>query len=235
MRYLFLLFLKAISHTFYRHDTRWVTPPPPAPWEDLRLLVFLHHTSLFEWLYVAAAPNHLLKRVAQRGVVPIAQKTHDRPIVGRFYGVLAPHMVPISREPDHTWQEVMQRVDPDWMMIIAPEGRMMRADGLDSRGRPMTVRGGVADILRAIPNGKMLLAYTGGLHHVQVPGQNVPKIFKDVRMSLEIVDIAQYKQSLDVHEHQKGFKAAVKHDLERRRDTLRPPQLPEPWPDGSGN
>jgi hypothetical protein len=230
VRYLFLLFLKAVSHTFYRHDTRWVAPPPPPPWDDLRLLAFIHHTSLFEWLFVAAAPNHLLKRIATRGLVPIAQSTYERPFVGRFYNVLAPGFVPISREPDHTWQEVMRRVDPNSMVVIAPEGRMMRANGLDKNGMPMTIRGGIADILRAIDGGRMLLAYSGGLHHVQVPGQHIPKLFREVRMELEMLDIDDYKRSLGVDPAEKGFKNAVKRDLERRRDALRPPLPPAPWP-----
>ncbi len=230
MRYLCLLFLKAISMSLYRHDTRWITPPPPEPWDDLRVLVFLHHTSLFEWLFVAAAPNHLLKRVATRGLVPIAQKTYDRPLVGRFFSVLAPEMVPISRAPDHTWEDVMRRVDPDSMVVIAPEGRMMRADGLDSTGKPMTVRGGIADILSAVDGGRMLLAYSGGLHHVQVPGQRLPRLFREIRMALEIVDIDEYKRGLGVDPRRTAFKAAVKNDLERRRDTLRPPAPPAPWP-----
>lgn len=218
MRYFFLLFLKAVSSTFYRHDTRWITPPPPEPWDDLRVLVFLHHTSLFEWLFVAAAPNHLLKRVATRGLVPIAQKTYDRPLVGRFFSVLAPEMVPISRAPDHTWEDVMRRVDPDSMVVIAPEGRMMRADGLDSTGKPMTVRGGIADILSAVDGGRMLLAYSGGLHHVQVPGQTLPRLFKTVRMRFESVSIEEYRESIGGLDKAAEFKRRVRVDLERRRD-----------------
>jgi len=36
----------------------------------------------------------------------------------------------------------------------------------------------------------MLIAYSGGLHHVQVPGK-LPRAFKTVRLRLEIVDIAR--------------------------------------------
>ena len=229
MRYLFLLFLKAVSFTLYRHDHRWLNPPP-TDWDDLRVLVFLHHTSLYEWLCIAAAPNPLIKRVADRGVIPIAQKTYDRPLVGRFYKVIAPDMVPISREPDHTWDAVMRRVDPHSLVIIAPEGRMMRANGLDKHGRPMTVRGGIADILAAIPSGQMLIAYSGGLHHIQVPGQHFPKLFRQVRMSIEVLDIAEYKRELGVDAGHRSFKPAVKNDLEQRRERVRPPQPPAPWP-----
>jgi hypothetical protein len=229
VRYLFLLFLKSISLTFYTRESRWLTPTPEPPWDNLRVLAFLHHTSLFEWLYVSVAPNHLLKRVANHGLIPIAQKTYDRAGVGSFYKVLAPQMVPISREPDHTWQDVMSRIDESSMVIIAPEGRMMRANGLDKHGNPMSVRGGIADILQAIPQGEMLLAMSGGLHHVQVPGQRFPKLFKPIRMSLEYLDIPEYKRELGIDPGEKGFKAAVKRDLQQRTETLRPPEPPAPW------
>jgi hypothetical protein len=231
VRYLFLLFLKALSHTFYKVESRWLDPTPQPPWKRLRVLVFLHHTSLYEWLFVAVAPNHLLKRVANHGLIPIAQKTYDRALVGSFYKVLAPQMVPISREPDHTWEDVMGRIDDEAMVIIAPEGRMMRADGLDSKGQPMTVRGGIADILRAVPEGEMLLAISGGLHHVQVPGQRFPRLFKPVRMSIQYLDIPTYKREIGVGPDERGFKKAVKRDLEERRDALRPPEPPAAWPD----
>lgn len=229
MRYLFLLFLKSVSMTLYRRERRWLSPTPEPPWNDLRVLAFLHHTSLYEWLFVAVAPNHLLKRVANNGLIPIAQTTYDRPGVGSFYKVIAPQMVPISREPDHTWQDVMSRIDSDSMVIIAPEGRMMRENGLDKNGQPMTVRGGIADILRAIPSGGMLLAMSGGLHHVQVPGQRFPKLFKPIRMSLEYLDIAEYKREIGFDPQEKAFKAAVKRDLQHRCETLRPPQPPARW------
>ena len=105
------------------------------------------------------------------------------------------------------------------MVIILPEGRMKRADGLDKKGNPMTVRGGIADILRAIPDGYMLVAYSGGLHHVQVPGQKFPNLFRTLRMRLEEIDIASYKEALGLGLDPAGFKHRVKRDLERRRDT----------------
>lgn len=48
---------------------------------------------------------------------------------------------------------------PDNMVIIMSEVCMMRANGLDKNGRPMTVRGGIADIVMNIPEVRMLLAY----------------------------------------------------------------------------
>ena len=52
LRYLLLLAIKLASRIFYRHRVRWLHELPPPPWDDLRVLVIINHTSLFEWLYV---------------------------------------------------------------------------------------------------------------------------------------------------------------------------------------
>jgi hypothetical protein len=126
--------------------------------------------------------------------------------------------VPVTRQRDQTWQEVTTRIGPDSMVIIAPEGRMKRANGLDKDGKPMTVRGGIADLVRGVGEGTMLLAYSGGLHHVQVPGQSLPKLFKTIQMRLEVLDIAAYREALTEQAGRHGFKLAVIKDLEERRD-----------------
>jgi hypothetical protein len=104
------------------------------------------------------------------------------------------------------------------MVMLAPEGRMKRANGLDAEGRPMTVRGGIADILQAVGSGRMLLAYSGGLHHVQVPGQLLPKPLRTIRVRVEPVDVEAYCRSLRETPGSEEFKRAVRADLERRRD-----------------
>ena len=80
------------------------------------------------------------------------------------------------------------------MVLLAPEGRMKLANGLDPQGKPMTVRGGMADILQIIGSGRMLLAYSGGFHHIQVPRQSLPRPFKTIRIRLEPVDVEAYYQ-----------------------------------------
>jgi hypothetical protein len=95
---------------------------------------------------------------------------------------------------------------------------MKRATGLDSEGNPMTVRGGIADLLRGIPEGDMLLCYSGGLHHVQHPGELLPRPFKLLQMRLELLDVAAYREGLLAEHGRHGFKLAVIRDLERRRD-----------------
>ena len=220
--FLILAVIWAGTRIFYRFDFRWLDPVPENPWGRYKVLTILNHTSLFEWLYAGGVPLRFLWFISGHAMVPIADKTINRPIVGRFFKLLAPHMVPITRQADRTWKEVLDRVNEDVMLIILPEGRMKRADGLDRDGNPMTVRGGIADILAAIPEGTMLIAYSGGLHHVQAPGELLPRPFKTLRMTLEEVDIPTYRDSFNHHSDPQEFKNLVKQDLAERRDRYCP-------------
>ena len=98
---------------------------------------------------------------------------------------------------------------------------MKRANGLDLHGRPMSVRGGIADILQAVKDGRMLIAYSGGLHHVQIPGK-MPRIFKTVRLRVENVDIAEYIAEITRRGGEEEFKKNVMKDLDGRRDRYAP-------------
>jgi hypothetical protein len=209
--------LKYVSRIFYRYDFKWVGDVLPKPWHHIGLVAFLNHTSLFEPVFLGGVPNHFIWRLAAHGVVPAAEKTTGRPLVGIIFKFVAHNVVAITRERDHTWFQLMNSIDPDSMVIIAPEGRMKRLNGLDVHGNPMTVRGGIADILLAMKEGRMLIAYSGGLHHVQVPGR-LPRAFKTVRMRLEIVDIAGYIDEIMRNGGADQFKKNVMRDLDRRRD-----------------
>jgi hypothetical protein len=223
-----LVFLKYLSKIFYRHDFGWIGETPADPWANPRLVAFLNHTSLFEPVFLGGVPNGFIWRLAAHGVIPAADKTTERPLVGVVYKLVAHHVIPISRERDHTWFAVLSRIDPESMVVIAPEGRMKRETGLDLKGKPMTVRGGIADILLAVKEGRMLLAYSGGLHHVQHPG-HVPRIFKTVRMRIENLDIAAYIAEQMAKGGPEQFKRNVIRDLEQRRDALCPEErgMPE--------
>lgn len=211
--------IKVVARLLWRHETTWVGEVPPDRWRHIRLVAILNHTSLYEPILAGGVPFSFVWRIARHGVVPAADKTMNRPIVGRFYRLVARHVVSITRRADQTWATVLEHLhDPDSMMIILPEGRMKRRNGLDSKGQPMTVRGGIADILLAIPDGRFLFAYSGGLHHIQAPGEAVPRLFRTVRMSLEAIDIAPYREAMLAVGGPDGFKAAVIADLERRRD-----------------
>ncbi len=216
--YFFLLVLKAVIKVFYRVDMKWLGNPPADRWANIRVVVFLHHTSLFELVFLGGVPNGFIKRVSLHGVVPAAEKTLSRPLVGRMFRMIAAHVIPITRERDQTWFQVLRKIDPDSMVVILPEGRMMRKNGLDSNGQPMTVRGGTSDILEAVGEGRMLIAYSGGLHHIQAPGEHIPRIFRTAHMNLEIVDIGEYVKTIMEGRSPEQFKRAVRDDMERRRD-----------------
>lgn len=218
--YGFLLLVKSLSRCFYSYEAQWLGKLPEDPWQDYCLVAVLNHTSLFEFVFAGIVPNKFLRRMARYGLVPIASKTLDRPLVGKFWRFIAGNVVSISRERDQTWKKVMESVDPRSMVLILPEGRMKRVDGLDSYGKPLTVRGGIADLIEAIPEGKMLLAYSQGLHHVHIPDHSLlPRLFQPVRMRLEALDVAEYRDALRSHGSEgKKLVAAVVADLTARRD-----------------
>ena len=216
--YALLLMVKGLSRTFYSFDVAWIGPTPRDPWSNLRLILILNHTSLYEPLYAGWVPNRLLKKVSMQGVVPIADKTICRPVIGFFFRMLASNVVSVSRRRDRTWHEFINRIHAKSTVLMLPEGRMKRANGLDAKGQPMTVRGGVADILKTISKGRLLIAYSGGLHHVQIPGQMLPRLFKTLRLRLENLDIAQYTTRLLNKYGPEKFKQAVIQDLQKRRD-----------------
>lgn len=218
--FLLLVAIKVASLVFYRHEVAWVGEVPAELWKGLRLVALLNHTSLFELLYLGDAPLTLLWAIASRGVIPAAQKTVDRPLVGLLYRLVARQVVPISRERDHTWTGLLGAIRPDGLVVMAPEGRMMRESGLDATGRQMSIRGGIADVLQALGEGGMLIAYSGGLHHVQVPGR-WPRVFRTVRLRLERLDIAPYVKALGEGRDLEAFKRAVRDDLQRRLDLYR--------------
>src|SRR5207244_13366185 len=106
-----LLTLKYLSKIFYRHDFAWVGDVPPQPWKGIRLVAFLNHTSLFEPVFLGGVPNSFIWRIAAHGVVPAADKTTGRPLVGLLVKFLAHHVIAITRERDHTWFQVLNKID----------------------------------------------------------------------------------------------------------------------------
>jgi 1-acyl-sn-glycerol-3-phosphate acyltransferase len=217
--YAFLRSVKLASRLFFGYEIKWVGDVPDDPWADARIITILNHTSLYEPLFAGGAPDRLLKRIAGHGVVPVADKTVQRPLVGRFFRLVAEDVMPITRERDDTWERfITQASQPDSVAVILPEGRMKRKTGLDQAGNPMTIRGGIADIIRAVPDGRMLMCYSRGLHHIQAPGELLPRPFRTVKARLETVDLPTYREKLLESAGEEGFKRAVIEDLTRRRD-----------------
>ncbi len=218
LAFLLLVKIKWISWLFFRYRGERVDRPSPTRWGNVRVMAFLNHTSLYEPLFAPFAPLPLLWRFARHGVLPVAEKTMRRRI-GLFFRFLARNVVMVTRQRDHTWEQVLNRVDRDAIVMILPEGRMMRRNGLDALGNPMTIRGGIADILDVLDDGEMLLVYSGGLHHVQAPGELLPRPFRTIRARVELVPIADYKRWLSPDGDVERLRTALIDDLTTRRDT----------------
>ena len=107
--------------------------------------------------------------------------------------------------------------------MIAPEGRMKRPNGLDKFGKAMTIRGGVTDIIEVLNDGGMILALSGGLHHVQAPGQHFPRLFKKISMNFAYLDLQEYKSMFPGSPRER--KIGMVQDLQQRleRDCPAPP------------
>lgn len=239
--YAFLLFLKALTRIFYRFRLTWLpgSDVEGDPWAGMRVVAFLHHTSLFDVLFLGALPNRVLLRFARHGVAPGADVTMERPVVGRLLRFMVHRMISITRRRDATWDAVLDAIDEDALVVLAPEGRMMRRDGLDKDGRPMTVRGGIADVLEAVMErptetgdpGRLVLAYSQGVHHVQAPEEGLPRIFRTLEATLDSVPITEYvaERRAEAERDRVSFRDAVVRDLEARRDRHCPvPHCPEP-------
>jgi 1-acyl-sn-glycerol-3-phosphate acyltransferase len=221
-----LVVVRTLSRIFFRLEEEWITPKPDDYAAGTRIVALLNHTSLYEPLVAGYSPLNLLWKFARHGVLPVAEKTMKRRI-GIFFSMLVRHPVVVTRKRDSTWDNVLNRIDSKAIVIILPEGRMKRATGLDSEGREMTVRGGIADILEVLPDGRMLVVYSGGLHHIQVPGELLPTPFKTIRCRLEMIDLPTYKEDLQRDYPDLSFTAAVIADLTRRRDEYCPTENEE--------
>lgn len=225
LSFLLLSLVKLLALVFYTGQKQWLGKSDKSQLDQVVLLVFLNHTSLFEPLLLRHAPWKLIWMLSQKLVIPGADVTMKRPVLGRVLKSLMPGCIPISRKLDTTWYNFLSHVNESNLTAIAPEGRMMRRNGLDKFGKPMSVRGGVAEILQCLNSGKILFVYSGGLHHIQAPGDKLPNLFKAIDVNLELVDVAKYKSARmqgcpivqeNEIELEKYFKQRVIEDMNRR-------------------
>lgn len=214
LRFLLLSSFKLTTMLFYRFEQHWLSSKYEQQWHKVNFIIFLNHTSLFEPLFLRLAPFSFLWRLANLLVVPGADITMARPITGKIYKILIPGCIPISRKNDQSWQHFLSLVSNEKINAILPEGRMKRKNGLDKDGQPMDIRGGVADMLERLDEGKILFLYSGGLHHIQAPGDKFPKLFKTIKVNMEIIDLAIYKQKFS--DNNIEFKKQVIADINER-------------------
>jgi len=221
-RFWLLSIVKVLSRIFFSFETKWIGDRQSKPFKNIRLGLLLNHTSLFELVYCAVLPFSFLWRMSRKALIPGADVTLNRTFAGSFFKIIFAKAITITRKRDETWDNFLQSVQEDSMVLMAPEGRMKRPTGLDKFGKPMTVRGGVADILERINSGDVLIGYSGGLHHVQAPGQKFPRLFKKLRINFEVLPIAVYKEQIQNKSKEGDFRKTVIRDLESRRDQYCP-------------
>lgn len=217
-----LLFTKTVSRTLFTLKTNWPMDKKQIPWNDVKLIILLNHTSLLEPLYVGALPNSFLRTLSKKMVAPGADKTLNRPIVGLFYKLFSPGMVSITRKRDETWEQFTRAIANDSITVIIPEGRMKRPNGLDLNGNKMTVKGGVADVLSVLKGGQMIVAYSGGLHHIHAPGEKAYRFFKTIKLNLDVLPIDSFNNQFALPIGSEEWKKAVIADLQHRLETKVP-------------
>lgn len=218
-----MFIIKIIANIFYEFEVNWLSPEyenPCKALKDVKLLILLNHTSLYEPVYIGVLPIRFLWRFTRKVIFPIASKTLDRPLVGSFWKILASKKASLTRKRDDSWHNFLNMIDDNCHVVFAPEGRMKRVTGLDLHGNKMTIRGGTSEILNKMNSGKILIMYSGGLHHLQSPGQIFPKPFKKLKLNLQLLDIQQYKTNI---ESKSGdFKNEVVKDLQYRLENYCP-------------
>ena len=213
LRFLFLLSLKLSRYGFYRAKTEWISTPPRS-WHDVSLVLILNHTSLVEFIYGITLPVGYLRQLSQRLIIPVAKETLANRWFGPFFAHLAPKVVALSRKRDASWTHFLDQVSPNDILIYTPEGRMKRRNGLDKNGLPMTVRGGVHDVLQRFRGKEMVIVYSDGLHHVMAPGQIFPRIFRTISARFEHLKVDDYLAQFSQYQN---VKSAIRKNLEMRQ------------------
>ena len=217
LRFVFLCLVKFSRYWCYPTTRRWVSTPPDKNWQDVRFILILNHTSLVEFVYTTVMPTKFLWRMAKHLVFPVADSSLDKP-QGKMLKIFAPHIASLSRKRDGTWHDFLDQLASDSILIFMPEGRMKRLNGLDKEGQPMTVKSGVCDLLPQFAGEKMIIAYSGGLHHVMAPGQSFPRPFRKLAVNLECLNVDEYLARFAGIEDEKKRRDAICRDLEQRRD-----------------
>jgi 1-acyl-sn-glycerol-3-phosphate acyltransferase len=224
MRRIFAFFIlssiKTLVRIFYTAHFTWSPKKEEIDFNRVRLMVLLNHTSLYEPLFLSELPYAFLWQIADKIYLPIADVTLKRPIVGFFFRLMLPRVFPITRKSDDSWQNYLNSIREEDLMIIAAEGRMKRPNGLDKQGKKMSIRAGVADIIDRLGAGTILICHSGGLHHIQKPGQMIPKVFQPIRMHVTEVDISQYRKRFS--ENSRERKIQIVADFQTRLETETP-------------
>ena len=121
-------------------------------WSDIRLIAWINHTSLFDILLICVFPYRYFWKASKHCISPIAEKTIKRPLVGKIFGNLTNKKSTVSQKRDDTWGQFLDSINDSSIVGLFPEGRMKRKNGLDKYGNELSIKGGIADILKKIDN-----------------------------------------------------------------------------------
>ena len=214
-RFIFLSLLKVWGYVIYPSRFQWLSEKPES-WDDVSLVLILNHTSLFEFIYGVGLPYRFLWNLSKRLVIPVADSTLKNPIAGFVFSNLAPKTIGLSRKRDETWNQFLGEIERDDICIFFPEGEMKRKNGLNKKGRPMTVKEGVYELLTKFSGKNMVILYSKGLHHILAPGERVPKIFKKVEARVEYMSVNDYLGQFGKSDE--SVRKRVVSDLQKKRD-----------------
>ena len=168
--------------------------------DRLRIIIFGTETKagkLFDLFLICSFPYKFLWVASKNTMTPIAEKTLKRPFVGMIFRNLNAKRYSVSQKRDQSWSFFLDAIESDSIVALFPEGRMARANGFDKYGKPMKIKSGIVDIIKKQSNGDMLLVHSQGMHHIQSPGQKIPRIFEKVGVCLEALDINAYKENIE--------------------------------------
>lgn len=220
LRYSFLAGLKILGYVFYPSKLNWVGQKP-NDWNDVSLILILNHTSLFEFVYGVTLPFPFLKALSGRLVIPVADKTLNKPLSGFIMKNLAPKTIKLTRKRDDSWQDFLDQIESHNICIFMPEGQMKRQNGLDKNGNPMKVKTGVFELMQKYRGQNMVFLYSHGLHHIMAPGDKFPRIFKNVTADIEMFSVDSYLAKFENSSESEAAKL-VAEDLQTRRDQYCP-------------
>ncbi len=228
--FLILASIKTVTRLFFKEEYTWTPDRNQIDFDRARMIIFLNHTSLYEPVFLSALPYSFLWQIVAHLNLPIADVTLNRPIVGLFFKLMIPKVFSITRKADDSWTQYLNAIDKDDLVIVAPEGRMKRPNGLDKNGKKMSIRGGVADIVERVESGTILLCFSGGLHHIQKPGEFFPKLFKQVRMHVTEIEIQEYKKRFSTNPRERKMQIVqdLQEQLEKECPLLENPDCPLP-------
>ena len=216
-RFSILLFLKFFCFVFFFTKVNYKNTKN-IPWEKINLILFLNHTSLFEFIFITIVPIKYLWRMSEKLIFPVADISYDKFLFGNFIKKLGPYPIRISRKRDKSWSYFLRKLTNDKILIFPAEGRMRRKTGLDKDGKPLTVRSGVCDILKKYESCPFLIMYSHGIHHVYAPEDKLPKLFKRISITIEMLSVSDYCKKFT--KDSVLNKKALRSDLDRKRDEI---------------